>query len=179
MPARARFICTPGRPHEFVRMTPPLAATRRAGIAGRRRARRGGAPTRAIAGWARRGTLCAALALAALAAGCSRRDTSGPPIEIAMRVHPDPPVVGTETIELDLREVSGAAVRGATVKIEGDMAHPGMAPSFAEAHETKPGTYRADLELTMAGDWTVLVEARLADGQVVRRPLSLLGVQGR
>ena len=123
-------------------------------------------------------TLCFAVALLAAVAACGRRDAAGPPLEIAMRVHPDPPVVGIAAIELQLRDASGAPVRGATVRIEGDMSHPGMAPSSADAREAEPGTYCADLELTMAGDWTLLVDARLASGEIARRTLKLPRVRG-
>lgn len=96
-----------------------------------------------------------------------------------MSVRPDPPVVGVVVVDLKLRNAAGLPVHDATVKVEGDMTHPGMVPSFADAREVAPGTYRADLDLTMAGDWIVLVDARLADGQTVQRTLSLPTVRGR
>ena len=94
-------------------------------------------------------------------------------------MRPNPPVVGVAVIELELRNAAGVRVHDAHVKIEGDMTHPGMVPSFADAREVAPGTYRANLHLTMAGDWIVLVEARLADGEKARRTLSLPTVRDR
>jgi hypothetical protein len=96
-----------------------------------------------------------------------------------MHVSPDPPVVGVAALELELRDGAGVPIHGATVAIEGDMSHPGMAPSFAAAREVTPGVYHADLELTMAGDWLVLVDARLADGTTARRTLNLPAVRVR
>jgi hypothetical protein len=115
------------------------------------------------------------IGLVALAAipGCRRRADSGPPLSMDLRVAPDPPVVGTASIELDLEDPGGAPVRGARIKIEGTMTHPGMAPTFSEAAEIRPGTYHARLPLTMAGDWVLLVEARLASGATVRRQFDL------
>lgn len=53
------------------------------------------------------------------------------------------------------------------------MSHPGMTPVFAEARETEAGRYRATLELSMAGDWIVLVHASLADGRKVEQQFEL------
>jgi hypothetical protein len=52
-----------------------------------------------------------------------------------------------------------------------------MTPTFADATEVGPGEYRADLELTMGGDWFVLVAAELADGKQVEEKIDLPGVR--
>lgn len=56
------------------------------------------------------------------------------------------------------------------------MSHAGMTPVFAEAQETSDGTYRASLELSMAGDWVVVVRAVLPDGRQVERQFEINGV---
>ena len=56
------------------------------------------------------------------------------------------------------------------------MSHSGMAPVFADAAEVEPGRYRANMELTMAGDWIVLVHLTLADGTKVDRQFDIKGV---
>jgi hypothetical protein len=117
--------------------------------------------------------------LLAIAPGCRRQETTAPVVRVAMRVIPDPPVVGTAAIELGLTDPAGSPVRGAQVAIEGTMTHAGMAPSFATAAEVSPGIYRSRLELTMAGDWVVLVDTRLASGAVVRSTLALPAVRAR
>lgn len=81
------------------------------------------------------------------------------------------------TIELKVRQPDGQPVSSARVQLEGNMTHPGMSPVSAEAKEIAPGNYRGDLELTMAGDWVVLVNITLASGQRVQRQLELKGVQ--
>ena len=121
----------------------------------------------------------AMVALCAVLLSCQQRDAVAPTLAIVMRVQPNPPHVGNCTIEIDLHDTASAPVQGATVRLEGDMAHPGMAPSFAETREIEPGRYRGNLELTMAGDWTVLVEARLASGTTVHRALPLPRVLNR
>jgi hypothetical protein len=87
-------------------------------------------------------------------------------------------VVGPATLSLSLAE-GARPVEEAEVKIEGNMAHPGMAPVLAEAREVSPGRYESTLQLTMAGDWIVLVDARLRDGRAVHRELQVRGVRAQ
>ena len=63
------------------------------------------------------------------------------------------------------------------MKIEGNMAHPGMAPVLAGAREVSPGHYEGAMQFTMAGDWIVLVDARLRDGRAFHRELQVRGVR--
>ena len=49
------------------------------------------------------------------------------------------------------------------------MSHAGMSPVFADTLEVAPGDYRANMELSMAGDWVILVHLILADGARVER----------
>jgi len=55
------------------------------------------------------------------------------------------------------------------MKLEGNMSHAGMTPVFVDAAEVEPGRYRANMELSMAGDWIVLVHLTLPDGAKVER----------
>jgi hypothetical protein len=63
--------------------------------------------------------------------------------------------------------VDGQPIRGARLTIEGHMTHPGMAPVLSTVRETGAGVYEAELPLTMAGDWTLVVSGALADGRRV------------
>jgi hypothetical protein len=56
------------------------------------------------------------------------------------------------------------------------MSHAGMVPVFAEAREIEPGRYRANMELTMAGDWVVAVHATLSDGTNFYQQFDIKGV---
>jgi hypothetical protein len=118
-------------------------------------------------------------ALLLIALGCrppaDPADTA-PEVSLRWTVKPQPPVTGPLTVSLSLTE-RRRPVKGAEVRIEGTMTHPGMAPVLAAAGETSPGSYAARLELSMAGDWVFLVDARLRDGRTLHRQLALPGVR--
>ena len=80
---------------------------------------------------------------------------------------------------MTLTDADDRPIRGAVVKLEGDMNHPGMTPVFAEAAEMGPGADEATLNLTMGGDWFVLIDAALADGRTLHKKVDLPGVKSR
>lgn len=89
-------------------------------------------------------------------------------------------MVGAATFALTLTdEATGQPVQGAEVRLEGNMSHAGMTPVFSTAREVGPGRYKAPLELTMAGDWIVLIDATLSDGRTLQRQAELRGVGAR
>ena len=100
-----------------------------------------------------------------------------PAITIEHEIAPQPARVGSAAITLRLTDSSGKALTGARITLEGNMSHAGMAPVFAKAKEIEPGRYQAPLELTMAGDWIVLVHLTLSDGQKVERQFEIKGVR--
>jgi len=110
-----------------------------------------------------------------LAASCGRAAGSEADLRVTWTLHPDPPVVGPTTVDLVLADPSGRPLTGtsAHVRVEGDMSHPGMTPSLARVEEVEPGHYRAALDLTMAGDWFLLVEAGLPDGHQAHRTIRI------
>jgi len=110
-------------------------------------------------------------------AGCSRPEDEPTDVTIEMAVAPTPPTEGIVKVTLRLEGGDGEPVAAESVKLEGNMNHAGMKPSFAVARLVSPGVFEADLELTMGGDWFVLVDAVLADGTTVQRKLDLPGVR--
>lgn len=98
-------------------------------------------------------------------------------IEVRHTVKPTPVRAQHALLVLELVGHDGKDLGGAQIQVELDMAHPGMAPKFSEAKEGTPGHYSADLDLDMAGDWVVVVKARLADGRRLERQFALQGVQ--
>lgn len=119
-------------------------------------------------------TILSLCLLCLFVAGC--RSQPSVDIRIAPEVEPQPARVGQATITLRITDSSGALVKGARIKLEGDMSHSGMAPVFADAAEFESGRYRANIELTMAGDWIVLVHLTLRDGAKVERQFDIKGV---
>jgi len=92
-------------------------------------------------------------------------------------VTPQPPHVGATTIDLQLRDAKGQAVSGAHVETEGNMSHAGMSPVSGVAREIEAGKYRVTLPLTMAGDWIIVINATLANGEHVQHQIELNGVR--
>lgn len=114
-------------------------------------------------------------------AGCQRTGVAdgAKDVTVDVRFRPDPPAVGPATATVELTGKDGKPIPNATVKLEGNMNHAGMKPVFADAKETKPGHYEGPLELTMGGDWFVLVNATLPDGRTLSRKVDVPGVRSR
>lgn len=112
---------------------------------------------------------------------CSRQsDTDSAAITLQWSIEPSPPHVGEAEFSCTVWDsLAAAPVTGAAVHLEGNMAHAGMQPVFSTAHEVSPGHYAATLSFTMAGDWFVLLDIKLADGRSVQRQVDVNGVQPR
>ncbi len=88
-------------------------------------------------------------------------------VQVLLTPGPDSLFVGPITFSLTLWDADGQPIDGATpVSLRGDMSHAGMEPVLADATGAGDGLYTADFEWTMAGDWTVTVEATLPDGRL-------------
>lgn len=94
-------------------------------------------------------------------------------------ITPQPVRVGPASVALTLATQSGAPVSGASVKIEGDMAHAGMGPVFAQAQAAGPGKYAGTINFTMPGDWVLSVQASLPSGARFERRVNVRGVGPR
>lgn len=123
---------------------------------------------------ARRSSFVALCVGLALLHGCKRQTDSD--LTITHEVSPQPPRVGQTTIILGLTDASGKPVTGARIRLEGNMSHAGMVPAFSEAAESEPGRYRGTMELSMAGDWQVLVHVALPNNLNVERQFEIKGV---
>jgi hypothetical protein len=121
---------------------------------------------------------------AALAAsGChkpadSTQDSTGG-ISVQESIAPQPVRTGQESVSIALKDAAGNPLTRAHIQVEGDMDHPGMAPVFSDASETAPGSYEAQINFNMGGDWAVLLHIKLADGRAVERQLNVRGVESR
>jgi hypothetical protein len=108
-------------------------------------------------------------------AGCrGERPADDVPVEVDVAVAPTPAVGGPARIVLSVRDSVGAPLEGAEVRVEATMEHAGMTPVFEEARSEGEGRYVIPrLELTMGGDWTLIVRIRLPDGREAVRERSL------
>ncbi len=124
-----------------------------------------------------------AMGLALLAsvwmAGCAGSEERNARIAVEWTVDPEPARVGPTLVQVALADSSGRPLEGADVVLEGTMTHPGMQPVLTAAQEASPGCYEARLELTMAGDWILILEATLADGTTIRRQREVPRVRPR
>lgn len=111
--------------------------------------------------------------------GCQTTDETHSDVEIDWKIQPDPPSVGMATINITLRDSTDQLITGAEVELEGNMSHPGMQPVFATADEAEPGTYSADIEFTMGGDWFFLIESILPDNRIIERQINVNGVRSQ
>lgn len=119
------------------------------------------------------------LALSLSTAGCQPSGEADSDIKLNWEITPDPPKVGTATINITLRDSTEQLITGAQVKLEGNMSHPGMEPVLTTAQEIDPGKYSADMNFTMGGDWFILVESTLAGDRVVKRQIKIPGVRSK
>jgi hypothetical protein len=117
--------------------------------------------------------LFAALALVLLVAGCGRVQRSAPAgnpgFAIQVAAQPDPPVVGAAQLLVTVKDRDGNPVQGARVRVEGNMAHPGMTPVFADGSGGEAGRYAVPMNWTMGGDWVLDVTVTLPDGQTAHQ----------
>lgn len=109
--------------------------------------------------------------------GCHSAPSDSPQLDIEMSTAPSPPVVGDVDITVKLTDSRGKPVEGADVRLEGNMNHAGMKPTFADLEEVKPGHYRGELEFTMGGDWFVLVTGETVQGEEFQHKIDVPGVK--
>jgi hypothetical protein len=111
-----------------------------------------------------------------LVQACRHQTESAPDLTLTHEVSPQPPRVGPLTITLKVADSAGKPATGIRMKVEGNMSHAGMTPVFADAKETAPGRYSSTMELSMAGDWYVVVHMTLLDGRKLERQFEIKGV---
>jgi len=123
------------------------------------------------------GLLALVVVAMAVTSGCRRGAATAADISARVEITPSPVREGMESVVVRLATLQGTPVRQAHVSIEGDMAHPGMAPVIGDASETAPGRYEAHIDFNMPGDWVVLEHIRLADGRRIELQVDAKGVR--
>ena len=131
------------------------------------------APTEALARRLGVGLLGCALLI-----GCSGGGGAADEVTAAWAFEPGPPATGVDTnARITLHDADGQPLRGADLRLEGHMSHPGMAPVIADVIERGAGVYEARMQFSMAGDWVLMLTGELADGRRFAKQLEIAGVQ--
>jgi hypothetical protein len=76
-----------------------------------------------------------------------------------------------------MRDKTGEPVRGARLRLEGHMSHPGMAPVTAAVTERGEGVYEAGFRFSMAGDWILVVTGDVPGVGRLTRQIEVAGVR--
>src|SRR5262245_52670648 len=95
---------------------------------------------------------------------------------LTYQVSPNPPRVGNVRITIGLRDDSGKPLTRGDLELEGYMTHPGMKPVTASVTEQEPGRYVANMSLSMAGDWVIVVHINLPGQRPIDRRIEIDGV---
>jgi hypothetical protein len=122
--------------------------------------------------------LIALAAAAILIVGCSSKDKNADnqgvaahasPGSLAINTvfNPDPPRQGAETLTVAVKDIAGAPVKGAVVKITTQMPSMSMSGPGATAADNGDGTYSASLSLQYPTSWHFIITAS-ADGKTAR-----------
>jgi len=117
-----------------------------------------------------------AVALAGCVAACGRTAPAAE-VRVEWTLTPTPPAVGPAILVVRCVDFAGEPVRGASLKVEGHMTHPGMTPVLADFVEREAGVYHAAFEFTMSGDWILLVSGTVASGGAVRDRIEVANVR--
>ncbi|MBI5676152.1 MAG: FixH family protein [Nitrospirae bacterium] len=85
--------------------------------------------------------------------------------DVEIRIDKNPPVVGKNNMEIEIKDKSGKYVTGAKVVVEYGMpAMPGMpAMDYKTDAELKGDEYRATMDVSMSGSWNVVVKITQGD----------------
>jgi Cu(I)/Ag(I) efflux system membrane fusion protein len=101
--------------------------------------------------------------------------------KLAATVTPDPPQQKGNRVRIEITDTSGKHVEGASVSLTYNMPAMGSMPEMKGAVETKPvgsGIYEGNLDLPMAGSWTLVATASAAGTSATARYTLTVGTTG-
>ena len=85
--------------------------------------------------------------------GAQTPSSSTGDLAMTMAFDPSPPKQGSETITISLKDASGSATKGATVRITTKMPDMGMTGPALSAQDNADGTYSAVANLSYQTKW--------------------------
>jgi hypothetical protein len=97
-------------------------------------------------------------------------------LNIDLTIEPHPPVVGESTLIIVISDAQGQLISDATLNIRGDMNHAGMVPVIRDVEGGEDGVYRVPFEWTMGGDWFIVVNVALTDGNTASQRFDITNV---
>lgn len=85
--------------------------------------------------------------------------------DVEVKIDKNPPVVGKNNMEIEIKDTNGKYVTDAKVVVEYSMpAMPGMPPmDYKTDAELKGEEYKATMDLSMAGPWNIVVKITRGD----------------
>lgn len=91
--------------------------------------------------------------------------------------------VGKDMVRIQLYNREQAPITDATVTVEGNMNHAGMAPIMADPVSdgddgATDGIYQTSLSFSMLGDWIITVLVELADGSQTTQDINVTITEG-
>jgi len=89
-----------------------------------------------------------------------------------------------DTLTVQLADSAGQPITDATVSLEGNMNHAGMAPVLADgvsddADGAADGAYQIPFKFTMMGDWIVTVHVERPDGSKSTQDVEMTFMDGK
>jgi periplasmic copper chaperone A len=130
-------------------------------------------------GW--RGVLAYTLVL--LLAACGSRTAATDNDDLQISLLPAAVGVGSDIVRVQLHDREQAPITDATLMVEGNMNHAGMAPIMAGPISDGDdgaidGIYQASLPFSMLGDWIITVVVTLADGSETTQDIQVTITEG-
>ncbi|MBI4848272.1 MAG: FixH family protein [Nitrospirae bacterium] len=85
--------------------------------------------------------------------------------DVEIKIDKNPPVVGNNNVEIEIKDASGKYVTDAKVKVEYSMpAMPGMpAMDYKTDAKLDGDKYKAVMDISMSGSWNVVVKITRGD----------------
>lgn len=122
--------------------------------------------------------LLSGIAIALLIGACSGQTPTSDASNLQITLLPAQEGIEGTAITVLLADSAGAPITDATVSLEGNMSHAGMAPITAAgvqdaADGQTDGSYQVPFQFDMLGDWIITVAVERADGSTVQKDIDV------